>query len=170
MSDSGRLLRSLNGDDVRSEVDDVEAVVVTSAVIRSEEDLIEAARHDVATFGRVFEAYKLPVYRYLRSLGNSDIEAADMAAATFERAYHSLSAYRPAGSPMSWLFRIARNAAIDAGRRRRDAVPLDEVSSDRMPVEERSPETEFLRAERANELVDLVRALPKAQRDAIALR
>ena len=71
---------------------------------------------------------------------------------------------------MSWLFRIARNAAIDAGRRRRDAVPLGEVSPDRMPVEERSPETEFLRAEQANELADLVRALPEAQRDAIALR
>lgn len=68
------------------------------------------------------------------------------------------------------MFRIARNVAIDASRRRRDAIPLEDVSLDRLPVEKRSPETEFLRAERATELADLVRALPEAQRDAIALR
>lgn len=67
-------------------------------------------------------------------------------------------------------YRPLLNAAIDAGRRRRDAVRLDQVSPHRLHVEERSPETEFLRAERAAELTDLVRALPESQRDAIALR
>ena len=137
---------------------------------RSDEDLIEAARHDVATFGRVFEVYQLPIYRYLRSLGNSDADAADIAATTFERAFRGLSDYRPVGSSAGWLFRIARNAAIDAARRRRPHTPLEAVSPGRLPVEERSPETELLRAERATELAGLVRALPEAQRDAVALR
>lgn len=146
---------------------DVEA---PSAVTGSEPDLLAQARYDLSAFRRLYEDCRLPIYRYLRSRGYSDADAADLTAATFERAFRGLARYRPQRTPLSWLLRIARNAAIDAGRRRHPLVPWTGVKTEQMPVDDHSPEAAYLARERSSELVQLVQTLPDAQRDAIALR
>jgi RNA polymerase sigma factor (sigma-70 family) len=118
----------------------------------------------------LYAAYRMPVYRYLRSRTASDDEAADLTATTFEHALVAIDRLRPDGQPLAWLLRIARNAAIDTARRRRPTGRLEDIAERDQPVSEESPEQTVLEAERSEELRALVRALPDAQRDAVALR
>ena len=72
--------------------------------------------------GESFETlYRLsPVYGYVASLLRDQTAAEDVTALAFERAYRRRRSFRPSrGTPESWMFGIARNAALDELRRRR---------------------------------------------------
>ena len=80
---------------------------------------------DPAVFAEAYLRFRLSVYRYLRARGATDEDALDLTAVTFERAFVNRHAFRPRdGGLGAWLLRIARNAAIDAHRRRRPELPL----------------------------------------------
>ena len=121
-------------------------------------------------FVLLYEECRLPVYRYLRSRTRSDDEAADLTAATFERALRSFASYDARQPALPWVLRIARNVAIDAARRHRPVSSLDDRSGADGPPDSDSPEAQYLHAERDAELRALVFALPDVARDAVALR
>ena len=132
------------------------------------EELALAARSDAAAFGLLYERHRLAVFRYLRSRTASEDDAAELTAVAFERALAAMPRYRPTGGGfLAWLLRIARNAAIDAGRRA-STVPLDEE----IPDERRAnaPEETALTNETRASLVAAVSRLPEIQREAIVLR
>lgn len=80
---------------------------------------------DMATFGQLYDHYLPGLYRYLRARTTNDDDAADLTQLVFVKALESLPRYRSRGLPFgAWLFRIARNAAIDAHRQRRATVSL----------------------------------------------
>lgn len=149
----------------------MEAINVPLAGGAKELDEIELlafrARQDAAAFGQLYLRYREPVFRYLRARCASDDQALEVAAVTFERAFVAIGRYRSRGGGfLAWLFRIARNAAIDEARRRRRGLPLAALADQRS----RSPEDLVLESERRDRLVELVAGLPDPQRDAIALR
>ena len=122
---------------------------------------------DVEGFSRAYERYRLPVYRYLRARGAADADALDLTAITFERAFAGRHAFRARdGGLGAWLFRIARNAAVDAHRRsgRRPEGPLTDGDDVGLAVAADHSERE------RQEIVDAVSSLPDVQRDAIWLR
>jgi DNA-directed RNA polymerase specialized sigma24 family protein len=83
-----------------------------------DEELALAARSDPAAFGLLYDRHRLTVFRYLRTRTVDEDDAAELTAVTFERALTAMPRYRPTGGGFpAWLLRIARNAAIDAGRR-----------------------------------------------------
>jgi len=128
---------------------------------------VKAGRLDASTFGLVYQEHRLSVYRYLRARTSTDAEALDLAADTFERAFANLDRFRARdGGVRAWLLRIARNAAIDAHRRRRQTVDITaaRAQSDRIAVE-----ADRLERERV-EILDLVGRLPRNQGDALLLR
>ena len=129
-----------------------------------------SANNRSTTLEALYAAYRMPVYRYLRSRTATDDEAADLTATTFEHALGAIDRLRPDGPPLAWLLRIARNAAIDSARRRRPAARLADIQERDQPVSPETPEQTYLEVERSEELRRLVRALPDPQRDAIALR
>lgn len=112
------------------------------------------------------------VYRYLRGRTASDDEALDLTATTFERAWTAF--HRRPTNPEDvtpWLLRIARNAAIDEGRRRRRALPAWLARrQDDLAGEDDQPEARALRADENREVRRFLRLLPELQRDAVVLR
>jgi RNA polymerase sigma factor (sigma-70 family) len=67
--------------------------------------------------GELFERHGRSVRRYLRALtGNGDL-AEDLAQEVFLRVLRGADRYQPRGRERAWLFRIARNLALDARRR-----------------------------------------------------
>jgi RNA polymerase sigma-70 factor (ECF subfamily) len=129
-----------------------------------------AAQTDLTAFGPIYERHREVVWRYLRGRCGSDDDALELTALTFERAMTSIGGYRPRGGGMrAWLLRIARNAAIDQGRRGWRLVRHDDVRHDHADSA-LTPEQTVEVAEERDRLLALVATLPPDQRDAIALR
>jgi RNA polymerase sigma-70 factor (ECF subfamily) len=133
-----------------------------------DEELALAARSDPAAFGLLYARHRLAVFRYLRTRTSTEDQAAELTAIAFERALTAMPRYRPTGGGfLAWLLRIARNAAIDAGRRT-SADPLDADVPDERHAN--APETAILAKETRATLVAAINRLPEVQREAIALR
>ena len=147
-------------------VERVETFPARALPADTDNELALAARTDPAAFEPLYLQYRLLVYRYLLTRTPNGDEAAELAAVTFERALAGIRQYSPRGGGFrAWLLRIARNAAIDAARRRQAARVLI-VDRDH----ETSPEVGLIAGETAAELRQLVEMLPPEQRDAVALR
>jgi len=124
---------------------------------------------EAADFVLAYERHRAPVFRYLRARSPTDEDAADLTAATFERAWAARRSFR--GSPdqyPAWLFAIARRLAIDAGRRRRPERPHDEVPETADPAA--GPADVAQRHEEDRVLLARLARLPDVQRDALLLR
>jgi RNA polymerase sigma-70 factor (ECF subfamily) len=133
-----------------------------------DDELALAARTDPEAFGLLYHRHRRSVYRYLRSRTRSDEDAIDLTATTFERALVAMPRYRPrGGGVVAWLLRIARNAAIDAGRKT-SVIPLDPDVVDRRPGA--SPEAVAITNEDRRALAEALAALPEPQREAVILR
>lgn len=133
-----------------------------------DEELALAARSDPAAFGILYERHRLAVFRYLRTRTQNEDDAADLTALAFEKALIAMPRYRPAGGGfVAWILRIARNAAIDAGRRA-TTVPLAEDLADVGSAS--APEATVLATESRATLATAVARLPEIQREAIVLR
>lgn len=142
-----------------------------AAPANEELDLVQAARRDPAAFEPLYSYYLSPVYRYLRLRCGSDEEAADLTQQVFLRALAALPDYRPQGLPFSaWLFRIARNAAIDAHRRQRSTVAWNFLPEALHPISSQDPESMTLQQERLENLRDLLAKLSQDKRELLALR
>lgn len=120
-----------------------------------------------ALFESLYDAHREAVLRYLR-VRAGDADSLDLAALTFERAFRTIAA---GGSVnLGWLLRTARNAAIDASRRQRTRLLLETIAARLGPDTGPSPELQVVAEETASIVRRAVKALPSAQREAIALR
>lgn len=82
-----------------------------------------------AAFDELMRRYKRPVVNFVfRMLGNAE-DADDVAQDVFVRVYQNLDTYRPQTKFSTWLFALARNAAIDRmrWRARHPAESLESV-------------------------------------------
>ena len=136
--------------------------------LERDEELALEARSDPAAFGALYERHRLAVFPYLRTRSPRAEDAADLTAVAFERALASVSKYRPRGGGLiAWLLRIARNAAIDSGRRTAGVPMVSDLPDTRRFS---SPEAAAMDRERRASLVAAVNRLPDVQREALALR
>lgn len=134
-----------------------------------DERLAIEARDDPVAFGLLYERHVEHVFRFLRARGAPEELAADLTAVTFERALGHIHRYRPGPNGIAaWLLRIARNAYIDAVRRRRPTVPLDLAGAVADPA--RSPEDAVIVAEQRRSVLALLASLSEIEQEALALR
>src|SRR5689334_6719028 len=89
----------------------------------------EAQRGNPEAFGRIFDEYAGPIYRFIASRVNRPSDAEDLTQHVFVKALEALPRYEARGVPFGgWLFRLARNAVIDHVRTRREHSELDAVA------------------------------------------
>lgn len=75
----------------------------------------------------------------------------------------------PVARPLSYLFRIVRNLAIDWTRRRSQAQPMDPDALDRFAASVPTPEDEALHRERLRVVADALQELPDRTRTAFLM-
>ena len=129
----------------------------------------DAKRGDTDAFGRIFDEYAGPLYRFIASRVSRPSDAEDLTQLVFVKALEALPRYEARGIPFGgWLFRLARNAIIDQARTRREHLSL--VVATTRVSEEASPEmVAFLREDLARVAVALL-DLTDDQREVIELR
>jgi RNA polymerase sigma-70 factor (ECF subfamily) len=132
--------------------------------------VIQAAQDDPTCFGPLYEHYRDPVYRYLRSRTATAEEAEDLLQQVFLRALDALPRYHPDRSPfVAWLLGIARHVSLDAHRRHHERVPWDFVP-EVLRAGDSEVEAEVLRREDQARLGRLFAALPSDKRELLVLR
>jgi len=132
--------------------------------------LIDLARGDGEAFAELYRRHLRAVFSYLLTYVDSVDDAADLTQIVFLRAFESLPRYRAAGIPFrAWLFRIARNAALNTFRRRKP-IPWDHVPAAWQPFVDDNPEPASVRREALNQLRVLVAELPPAKQEMLYLR
>ncbi len=133
--------------------------------------LVDAARVDPAAFGLLYRRYRDRVYAYLRGRTDSDDDAADLTQQVFLQALDALPRYRGGDAAFAaWLFRIARNSAINVGSRRPATVAWENVPEGLHPQADDDLMAGLLRREETGRLRTLVAALPADARELLALR
>ncbi len=74
----------------------------------------KAQQGDTRAFGDLYEAHAPVVFRYIFAHLDSRMDAEDLTAEVFLKAWQSLPKYTDRGAPfLAFLFRIARNALVD---------------------------------------------------------
>ena len=129
-------------------------------------------------FSELVDRYQSQIVNYVcRMLGRYE-DAVDLSQDVFLKAYSALGSYRPQYPFAAWLFRIARNAAIDELRKRRlrtvslDApVQFEDGAADReIESADLDPEDTYLGIEFADKVSTAIEMLPEKYREPIVLR
>jgi RNA polymerase sigma-70 factor (ECF subfamily) len=132
--------------------------------------LIRAAQDDRSAFAPLYARYRDRVYAYLRTRTLTAEDAADLTQQVFLQAIDALPRYRPGRAPFAaWLFRIARNAAINHHRRHRDQIPWDLLPASLQPRTEGGLEAHALQRERLEALEEVLCSCNAVTREMLAL-
>lgn len=138
---------------------------------QSDTALVQASQDDPTAFGLLYERYADRVYAYLRARALSNEAAEDLTQQVFLQALKALPRYRFRGAPFSsWLFRIARNAVINANRNRGRSIGWDHVPERVRPIIDQTPESFLVRREMEQQMQTLLGEVDEATRDLLLLR
>ena len=130
--------------------------------------VLEACRHgDRDAFRALYEAYKDRVYSICLYFFHGDTaEAADVTQEVFLKLFAGVASFHGDAVFSTWLYRLVRNACLDASRRKAARARLVE-SRDVAPA---SPEDDLLISQQAEPVQRAVSALPPKFRLPILLR
>lgn len=133
--------------------------------------LVEAAQGgDRDAFNSLVERYQTPLYQFAwRLLGGDAALAQDAAQEALARAWIKRASFRfrPGARFSTWLFQLARNAAIDLLRKRRETLLAEEVSEIRAPGADAAAAAQH--REIGARIAAAIAALPEEQRTAVVL-
>ncbi len=120
-------------------------------------------------FGRIFDEFAGPIYRFIASRVNSPSDAEDLTQLVFVKALEALPRYEARGIPFGgWLFKLARNAIIDQIRTRRDHLSL--VTAVTRATDEAGPEAVATLRDDLERVARALADLTDDQREVIELR
>ncbi|MBI2776115.1 MAG: sigma-70 family RNA polymerase sigma factor [Chloroflexi bacterium] len=129
----------------------------------------EAKRGDPWSFGRLFDEFHEPVYRFIASRVHRPSDAEDLTQLVFVKALEALPRYEQRGVPFGgWLFRLARNTVIDHARTRHEHAELDAALD--MAAEDQGPEQATILRQDLDAVTRALSELTDEQREAIELR
>jgi RNA polymerase sigma factor (sigma-70 family) len=124
-----------------------------------------AARGDQAAFEQIYQRYHQDLYRFCLAMVGNPPDAQDALQNTMIKVLRSLPGEKRQIKLKPWLYRIARNEAVEILRRRRETAELE---PEQMPV---AALTETAEArERLRTLLADLEQLPERQRAALVMR
>jgi RNA polymerase sigma factor (sigma-70 family) len=145
---------------------------VKETMLRRETD-IDLIEQSLEGSGRAFkklvERYYSLVYSVVRGIiGNRD-EVEDVTQEVFIKVYRKLATFRGEARLSTWIYRIARNEAINVAKRARpDAGPLDEA--DRLASDIPGPDRRLEQRITASLVEELLSSLDEQYRVVLELR
>ena len=129
--------------------------------------LVERAKQDPEAFVLLYDRYVGQVFRYAYGRLGDRASAEDLTSEVFYRALRNIRQYRPVGPFRAWLYQIAKNAIVDAHRRIRPELNLEEGLAQ---LDGRSVADEVAERDRLSRVWTAVDRLPAPQRTAMRLR
>jgi RNA polymerase sigma-70 factor, ECF subfamily len=125
----------------------------------TDQQIADRARDgDAAAYVLLVQRYRAPLIAYVHGLTARRDDAEELAQEAFCRVWEKLPTLRQRDRLVSWLYRIAHNLAVTAGRRPRAAALAHEPASAPVP------------ADSSHEVHRAVAELPEPQRVAVSLR
>jgi RNA polymerase sigma-70 factor, ECF subfamily len=128
---------------------------------------------DVAAFDELYRRHKGGLYRYLLRQCRDAALASEMFQDVWMNLVRARGGYEPTAKFATYLYRLAHNRLVDHFRRRVHThnVSLEEEEMDEPAGEPyEQPEARYERKALADRLIELVEALPAAQREAFVLQ
>ncbi len=141
---------------------------------RRAEDLVIVdgiLRGDDESFRQLVERYQRPLFWVANDILLDADEARDVVQETFIRVHRAIGRFDRKRDLMNWIFRIARNLAIDHyRRRRRRATPVEDLSHAGEEGGGSTPATPGTHADLAGQVAAILAELPVDYRLALTLR
>ena len=139
-----------------------------------------AQRGDAEAVSALYTRYRRKLLNYLYRLTGDRATAEDLTQETFLRVVRHLPSYRPTGSVGGWIFRIAKNLALNSFRDRKaqKEVPLEEPETDsdegemkesKIPHSGPGPDREAGSRETERQIQQALLQLPPVFREALIL-
>jgi RNA polymerase sigma-70 factor (ECF subfamily) len=124
---------------------------------------------DASAFGQLYERYRDVMYRYCLARTGGAHDAEDLVADVFLRAMQALDRYEDRGLPfVAFLYRVARNAAVDRARRKRPDMSIEDLPTH--PDSGQNVEAEAQRALERRALAAALSRLKEEYREVLLLR
>lgn len=140
-------------------------------VLAAPSELVEGPRMrrtlDDAALLRLYDEHQRDLYGFVRAMVREPEAAEDIVAETFSRLMREVRAARAPDDSRGWLFRVATNLVVSAGRRRIVAARFMPRLASRETAE--PADARALRRERKAELLSELWRLPVAQRAALVM-
>ena len=86
-----------------------------------------------AAFGELVDHHKNFVFGVILRTIRDPGHAEDLAQEVFLRVYRGLPYFRGDSRLTTWIYRIIRNVCAEEGKRRRETVPLDDLTASQQP-------------------------------------
>ena len=138
----------------------------------------KALTGDQRAYSRLMNRYKENIFFYiLKMIGNKTI-AGDLTIETFSKAFRQISDYSENYAFSTWLYKIARNTAIDYARKRKiNTLSIDYDSNEESVINESSlqsyildPEQSMIKEQEDESVKQLIDSLSPKYKDLIRLR
>ena len=136
----------------------------------SDAALVQAAKAgDATAFGELYERYRDAIYRFCLSRTGTSHDAEDLTADVFVKALQSIDRWQDRGLPFAaFLYRIARNAAIDRSRTLKQPLSVDGLLQE--PASKQNVELEATFAVEKSILLAALAKLKSEHRDVVVMR
>ncbi len=140
-------------------------------MLEAEQDIVAAAKKgDAISFGKLYDHYVKPIYRFIAVKVSVRQEAEDLTHEVFLTAWQKLPSFTFRGFPFSsWLYRIARNRVIDHYRTKKQHADINEVDEGLLGITD-SHEAGVDTALTLSKIYEAMKGLNADQQDVLILR